>query len=327
MTTTIQIKRRILGGSAGPPASLNTGELAYNEVDGGLYIGLSNGTIAQINSAGSGATTGDAKLTFKAAPDTGWVFMNDGTIGDASSGGTTRANSDTLALWTLLYNNIQYTAAQTCTISIANPAVITATAHPFSVNQRVIFSTTGALPAPITAGTSYFIISTGLTANAFRISTTLGGTAISTVGGTQSGTHTVTGNFELQVQNSSGTTVGRSGNATTDYNAHYRLPLPLQLGRAIVTAGAGAGLTSRSLGFNVGEESHAQSSAELSVHTHGVTTNNAMTWSGQIFSDSVDSYIVPTNPGASSIALANTGSGTAANVMQPSTFWNIMIKL
>src|SRR5215469_18407655 len=327
MTTTIQIKRRILGGSAGPPASLNAGELAYNEVDGNLYIGLSNSTVAQVNPAGGGGfTTGDAKLTFKAAPDTGWVFMNDGTIGDASSGGTTRANSDTLALWTLLYNNIQYTAAQTCTISIANPAVITATAHPFSVNQRVIFSTTGALPAPITAGTSYFIISTGLTANAFRISTTLGGTAISTVGGTQSGTHTVTGNFELQVQNSSGTTVGRSGNATTDYNAHYRLPLPLQLGRAIVTAGAGAGLTQGNLGFNVGEESHTQSLAEMVAHSHTVS-HNAMTWSGQIFSDSVDSYIVPTNPNTATISTTNTGSGAAANVMQPSTFWNIMIKL
>lgn len=51
-------------------------------------------------------TTGDVKLTLKAAADAGWVMMNDGTIGNASSGGTTRANADTQALFELLWNNI-----------------------------------------------------------------------------------------------------------------------------------------------------------------------------------------------------------------------------
>lgn len=50
-------------------------------------------------------TTGDAKLTFKTTADSGWVMADDGTIGDASSGATTRANADTLALFTLLWNN------------------------------------------------------------------------------------------------------------------------------------------------------------------------------------------------------------------------------
>jgi microcystin-dependent protein len=50
-------------------------------------------------------TTGDVKITMKTAADTGWVFMNDGSIGDASSGGTTRANADTSALFTLLWTN------------------------------------------------------------------------------------------------------------------------------------------------------------------------------------------------------------------------------
>lgn len=50
-------------------------------------------------------TTGDVKITMKTAADTGWVIMNDGSIGDASSGGTTRANADTSALFTLLWTN------------------------------------------------------------------------------------------------------------------------------------------------------------------------------------------------------------------------------
>ena len=50
--------------------------------------------------------TGDVKLTYKTVADSGWVMMNDGTMGDASSGGTTRANADTQALFTLLWTNI-----------------------------------------------------------------------------------------------------------------------------------------------------------------------------------------------------------------------------
>ncbi len=50
-------------------------------------------------------TTGDVKLTFKTVADSGWVMMNDGTIGDGSSGASTRANADTSALFSLLWAN------------------------------------------------------------------------------------------------------------------------------------------------------------------------------------------------------------------------------
>jgi len=53
----------------------------------------------------TGWSTGDVKVTLKTTADTGWVMFDDGTIGDASSGGTTRANADTEALFTLLWNN------------------------------------------------------------------------------------------------------------------------------------------------------------------------------------------------------------------------------
>jgi len=55
-------------------------------------------------------TTGDAKLTLKTS-ETGWVAANDGTIGDASSGATTRANADCEALFTLLWANVSNTWA------------------------------------------------------------------------------------------------------------------------------------------------------------------------------------------------------------------------
>lgn len=59
-------------------------------------------------------TTGDVKLTIKTTADTGWVLMNDGTIGNAASGATTRANADTSALYTLLWTN---TANADCAVS------------------------------------------------------------------------------------------------------------------------------------------------------------------------------------------------------------------
>jgi microcystin-dependent protein len=62
-----------------------------------------------INPAASAFTTGDVKTTLKTLADAGWVMMNDGTIGDASSGATTRANADTQALFALLWTNVSNT--------------------------------------------------------------------------------------------------------------------------------------------------------------------------------------------------------------------------
>ena len=59
-----------------------------------------------LNPVASSFTTGDVKATLKSVADAGWVMMNDGTIGDASSGATTRANADTAALFALLWTNV-----------------------------------------------------------------------------------------------------------------------------------------------------------------------------------------------------------------------------
>jgi microcystin-dependent protein len=50
--------------------------------------------------------TGDVRLTMRATADAGWVMCNDGTIGDAGSGATARADTDTEDLFTLLWNNV-----------------------------------------------------------------------------------------------------------------------------------------------------------------------------------------------------------------------------
>lgn len=77
-----------------------------------LAIGTA-GQVLQVNAGATapawsmpGFTTGDVKLTLKIVADSGWVLCNDGTIGNAASGGTTRANADTVDLFTLLWNNV-----------------------------------------------------------------------------------------------------------------------------------------------------------------------------------------------------------------------------
>jgi hypothetical protein len=78
----------------------------------------------------------------------------------------------------------------TFTVTIATPAVFTRTAHGLAVGDAVVFSTTGALPTGLTAGTTYWV-SNVVDANTFRVSATKGGSDVNT-SGTQSGTHTVT---------------------------------------------------------------------------------------------------------------------------------------
>ena len=84
-----------------------------------------------------------------------------------------------------------------CSITIATPGVITSEAHGLQLADKVVFSTTGALPTGITADTFYFVVlgtySDGSTDNdTFSIASSranaLAGTKITT-SGSQSGAH------------------------------------------------------------------------------------------------------------------------------------------
>jgi len=79
----------------------------------------------------------------------------------------------------------------TCTMTIANPCVVTRAAHGYTGSEPVIFTSTGYLPsggtATLSAGTTYYV--KYVNASTFRLSTTPGGADLSTLGGTQSGTH------------------------------------------------------------------------------------------------------------------------------------------
>ena len=91
-------------------------------------------------------------------------------------------------------NSISLPLGNATSISNATPAVVAFTAHGMNAGDAVTFTTSGALPAPLTVGVTYYVMSTGLGANAFQVSyipESQGGVAVATTNA-GSGTHSVT---------------------------------------------------------------------------------------------------------------------------------------
>jgi microcystin-dependent protein len=232
---------QITGVGAGTPSVVNV---------------LSPNALQQAGTPIRGFSTGDVKLTLKTVADSGWVMMNDSTIGDASSNAS-YANANASALFQLLYNNL----------SDADAPILTS-----------------------------------------------GGAA---------------------------TTRGAQGPAATAFANHCRLTLPLALGRALAVSGIGSGLTSRSLGHALGEETHTLSTAEVPTGLHSINNpthvhpgipnvGNGSIGGGGVGNLQTAATVSGTiNSGAAApgLTLTDNAGGGAHNNMQPTTFLNVMICL
>lgn len=127
-----------------------------------------------------------------------------------------------------------------------------------------------------------------------------------------------------------GTTFG-VGDGSTTFN------LPNTARRTIVGAGgSGTATLANTVGSTGGEEDHTLSTAELAVHSHGVTdpthshsytrdyTDVAGTGSNSI--GGAPTYSSSTVPASTGISINNAGSGNAHNNVQPSLVTNYIIK-
>lgn len=136
---------------------------------------------------------------------------------------------------------------------------------------------------------------------------------------------------------------GRGASAAADFAAHKTIALPKMLGRVYGIAGAGSGLSSRTMGVTVGEETHALTLAENGPHNHGGSTGDDSP--DHTHTTTVGVGVQNMAPGGGSLgvsmqgvasggasarhqhSIATSGSGTAHNNMQPTVFLKMMIKL
>lgn len=109
-----------------------------------LYLGdninpaLDFETYDQINSINSTPRTGDIRVSLSPSAPQGWVPMNDGSIGNAASGATTRANMDTFQLFKTIWDGVMNIWAPTQD-SAGVPTARGATAlADFLANKRLV---------------------------------------------------------------------------------------------------------------------------------------------------------------------------------------------
>lgn len=186
------------------------------------------------------------------------------------------------------------------TVTIATPAVFSSNSHGLVIGDKISLTTTGALPTGLAANTDYFVISSGLTANAFEVSATRGGAAINTTG-TQSGVHT------LYITN-----YGKGDGSTTFNVPDMRGFTPY-------------GYKSSDANFDalnvpntyVGEKTHQLSIAELAAHTHTLANANP---------SGANNGFTAANPTTGASETSSTGGDTAHNNMPPYVVTNWIIK-
>ncbi len=112
---------------------------------------------------------------------------------------------------------------------------------------------------------------------------------------------------------------GRGASAIADFLANKTLTLPKSLGRALAGAGTGSGLTARVLGQNAGAETVVLTGANLPA---GAPFNSSFTTDTTVSGGAISVFHVPT-----STVAYTAGSGTGASIVQPTSFFNIFIKL
>lgn len=132
----------------------------------------STGWVA-VDTTGASVPTGSISAFAGINPPSGWLRCD----------GTAYSQTSYAALFAALVAN-----KGTVTVTIASPAVFTLTNHGLVAGDIVYVETTGALPTGLSPDTPYYVIASGLSSNAFELSTSRGGSAINT-SGSQSGTH------------------------------------------------------------------------------------------------------------------------------------------
>lgn len=234
-----------------------------------------------------GFSTGDIKTSFKLTADSTWVLMNDGSIGNAASAATTRANADTEDLFLLLWTNVSDTYAP-----VSGGRGATAAAD-YAANKRLT------LPRALGRALAAAGAGSGLTSRA--LGSWLGAE-----------THTLV-TAELPAHShASGTLATGAGSAHSHGAGSFAVSTSITNGSQVVGNAS----------FTTIREGTGSSHTNVAVNASSSTLSLASgTVSGTSSSESAHTHSVTSG------STATTGSDTGHANVQPSLFVTFMVKL
>lgn len=214
-------------------------------------------------------------------------------------------------------------STRTVTVTIASPGVFTGAGHGLVAGNAVTLTTSGALPTGLAVGTTYYVLSTGLTTDEFQVSTTPTGSAVNT-SGSQSGTHTATGPIGPFLYTSGGEYVTLMGvtarNCTTGIVAsHAQTRL---FGPFLDTCTVGINMALSSLSGNIKGAAYRNCGTNLQVNSVAVTsTPNLSVADGVIerFARSGSQYIDIAEDSGGNRVISYSSAGAAKQFLFNST--------
>jgi hypothetical protein len=304
-------------------------------------------TYDQVDSIINSPRTGDIRVSVNPFYNSnqkwiyGWVPMNDGTIGNPSSSSTTRANSDTWQLFSMLWNLAKpydsgsnsnpicqlYTSAGSAT-NYGGSAIAD-----FNANRRLAITR---MIGKVMLG------SVPLSALLAATPTILGQSSVVTDSSSSGLLFTTSASNLLNLFLGNTVTFQNTGGALNSNIianfVYYVVPISTTTFKVAVSFAAamagtvvgfgtpGTGTTTAYLqytGSSEGEYAHTQLMGELAAHNHTpLTIAGTFMVSGAGTADVVPGGVIGTNAFTST-----TGSSTPFNVTQPGTFYNMFIKL
>lgn len=275
--------------------------------------------------------TGDVKMTLRNSPDPGWLMMNDGTIGNNNSGGPTLHNKGLQykALYSLIWNNVhsdQFAPLFDSSGTYIQAYGVSADADWLAGNRLSLTKALGrvfagaapnsySVTVPITSVTSKNL---GIPFSAFEI--VYNATPVKFFGTVPATTPSQINTTDTYYLNVTGGVYSSAANAVTAGNTgDFTFTTPgAALNFFFITAG---GFIS-TLGQYYGEENHSQNTSELVSHPH----NSNYPVVANLYTISTAAGF---NPAASPTtnATSATGGSAAFNVIQPTTYMNVQIKI
>lgn len=257
--------------------------------------------------------TGDVKQSYNPNQPSGWIQMNDGSIGSAASGATTLASAVAQNLYELLWNQIpdvwcpvaggrglsasadftankalllpatvgralcnSGTATLNQTFTVTGSVLTVPTTSSLYYGTPVTVSSTGTLPSPLVAATTYYVIQ-------------LSGTTLELAATT------------ADVNSGTPITLTTTGTGTLTITVNYSAYIPGQI---------------------VGEEAHQILTSELADHVH--VENSSQAGGSQFGADGITTAH---NVNATFYSTGSTGGDDAHNNIQPSTFIPVWIHI